>query len=124
VIASLIFLHQYLLPQAPNSPSWLGGILQNMIVIVVPFATLAAAVLMISRLRYPHLVNQYLRGKKPFAYLLWTVVLLILVIFIFEISAAIVFCGFAASGPVRWVYQKITMSKAAKPDNHAASDVI
>ena len=40
------------------------------LVYALPLATLGVGVLMVSRVRYPHIVNVYLRGKKPFGYLI------------------------------------------------------
>jgi hypothetical protein len=67
--------------------------------------------LMITRLRYPHLVNQFIRGKKPFANLIWGLLALVIIIPFPQLAIAIGFCGFAALGIVRWLYYKITGKK-------------
>jgi CDP-diacylglycerol--serine O-phosphatidyltransferase len=43
----------------------------------LPVLTLLSSLLMVTRFRYPHLVNQYIRGRKPFSYLVKIVVLLL-----------------------------------------------
>jgi CDP-diacylglycerol--serine O-phosphatidyltransferase len=43
----------------------------------ISFVTLSCGLLMVSRFRYPHLVNQFIRGKRPFAYLVKLVFLVI-----------------------------------------------
>jgi len=53
VIVSLVILHQEILPSL------------NVIIYTLPFCALGTGVLMVSRIRYPHILNQYLRGKKP-----------------------------------------------------------
>jgi len=58
VVVSLVILHQEELPTV------------NVIVYALPFLALGMAALMVSRVRYPHVLNQYLRGKKPFAHLM------------------------------------------------------
>ncbi len=100
VIVSLVILHQETLPSL------------NVIIYALPFCALGSAVLMVSRIRYPHILNQYLRGKKPFAYLI-RVLLLLAFIFWTNIQAAMVliFCGFAASSFVKWFYYKIISNK-------------
>lgn len=113
VITSLILFNQYLVNDPHNSGTLMSGIGHNAIVITLPFITIAIAILMISRLPYPHLVNRYLKGRKPFAYLVWTIVLLVLIIFIFEFAAAVIFCGLAASGPAKWLYIKAKIHSAA-----------
>ena len=102
VVVSLVILHQEILPNL------------NVIVYALPFCALGSAVLMVSRIQYPHILNQYLRGKKPLSYLI-RVLLLSAFIYWTNIQAAMVliFCGFAASSFVRWVYFK-TISKKQK----------
>ena len=97
VIVSLVILHQDILPSL------------NVIIYTLPFCALGTAVLMVSRIRYPHILNQYLRGKKPFSYLI-RVLLLCAFIYWTNIQAAMVliFCGFAASSFVKWVYYVIS----------------
>jgi len=69
----------------------------------MPFLTLTLGLLMVSRLPYLHLVNRFLRGKKPF----WVLVVMILVILALlmwpQLVLAIGLCGYAASGPVTWL---------------------
>jgi CDP-diacylglycerol--serine O-phosphatidyltransferase len=100
VIVSLVILHQDILPS------------MNIIIYALPFCTLGSAVLMVSRIQYPHIPNQYLRGKKPFSYLI-RVLLLSVFSYLTSIQAALVliFCGFAASSFVKWFYFKIISKK-------------
>jgi len=100
VIVSLIILHQETLPSL------------NVIIYALPFLALGVAVLMVSRIRYPHIINQYLKGKKPFAYLI-RVLLLLAFVRICNIQAALVliFCGFAASSLAKWFYYKVIRNK-------------
>jgi CDP-diacylglycerol--serine O-phosphatidyltransferase len=100
VIVSLVILHQDILPNL------------NVIIYVLPFCALGSAVLMVSRIQYPHILNQYLRGKKPFSYLI-RVLLLCAFIYWTNIQAAMVliFCGFAASSFVKWFYFKVISKK-------------
>ncbi|MFH1719536.1 MAG: CDP-diacylglycerol--serine O-phosphatidyltransferase [Planctomycetota bacterium] len=96
VIVSLVILHQEELPMV------------NAIVYSLPFLALGTAVLMVSRIRYPHILNQYLRGKKPFAHLM-RVLLLLALVYLLKIQAALafIFCGFAASSFVKWLYYRV-----------------
>jgi CDP-diacylglycerol--serine O-phosphatidyltransferase len=100
VIVSLVILHQEILPSL------------NVIIYALPFCALGSAVLMVSRIQYPHILNQYLRGKKPFSYLI-RVLLLSVFIYLTNIQAAMVliFCGFAASSFVKWLYYKVISKK-------------
>lgn len=95
VLVSLIIFHQETLPT-------LG------VICILPFLALGISILMVSRIRYPHILNQYLKGKKPFEYLI-RLLLLLAFIFVTSIQAALVliFCGFAASSFVRWLYYRV-----------------
>ena len=62
------------------------------------------AVLMVSRVRYARVVNQYIRGKKPFAHLIWLLLFLGLIIWCWQLAFVVIFCGFAVSGLLKWFY--------------------
>jgi len=99
VIVSLIILHQETLPSL------------NVIIYVLPFIALGVAVLMVSRIRYPHILNQYLKGRKPFEYLIRVLLLLAFVIWNIQAALVLIFCGFAASSFVKWLYYKVIRNK-------------
>ena len=100
VIVSLVILHQETLPSL------------NVIIYALPFLALGVAVLMVSRIRYPHILNQYLKGKKPFAYLMRVLLLLAFVILNIQYAALVlIFCGFAAGSFAKWLYYKVIRNK-------------
>ena len=99
VIVSLVILHQETLPSL------------NVIIYALPFLALGVAVLMVSRIRYPHIINQYLKGKKPFAYLIRVLLLLAFVIWNIQAALVLIFCSFAASSFVKWLYYKVIRNK-------------
>ena len=99
VIVSLVILHQDTLPSL------------NVIIYALPFLALGAAVLMVSRIRYPHILNQYLKGRKPFAYLIRVLLLLAFVVWNIQAALVLIFCGFAASSFVKWFYYKVIRNK-------------
>jgi CDP-diacylglycerol--serine O-phosphatidyltransferase len=99
VIVSLVILHQDALPSL------------NLIIYVLPFCALGSAALMVSRIQYPHILNQYLRGKKPFSYFIRALLLLAFVIWNIQAAMVLIFCGFAASSFVKWLYYKVISKK-------------
>jgi CDP-diacylglycerol--serine O-phosphatidyltransferase len=111
VIASLVILNQDIIKKLSEEYTFFAGLSHNIIIAVLPFAALAAAILMVSRIKYPHLVNQLVRGRKPFAYLLWSIAIVVSIVYCFEIALAFVFCGFAASGFVKWFYCRFITHK-------------
>jgi CDP-diacylglycerol--serine O-phosphatidyltransferase len=104
VVVSLIIFHQEELPQV------------DVIIYALPFLALGIAVLMVSRIRYPHILNQYLKGKKPFAYLIRVLLLLGLIIWKRQAALVMIFCGFAAGSFLKWLYYKIFRTRKLAPD--------
>ena len=99
-VTSLIIFHQQVMPDL------------DLLIFVLPFLTLGAAALMVSRIRYPHILNVYLRGKKPFSYLI-RVLLCLGLVFWWGIQTALmlIFWIFICSGPVRWLYFRALREK-------------
>lgn len=113
-VASLIILNQEVVKKIQENWTIYSQVSHDIIIYLLPFATLAAGVLMVSRIRYPHVVNQYLRGKKPFAHLIKAVAIIVIVIYYFEVALVVVFWSFALSGVVRWLINRIFAHKPAE----------
>ncbi|MHC4736741.1 MAG: CDP-diacylglycerol--serine O-phosphatidyltransferase, partial [Planctomycetota bacterium] len=106
VVVSLIIFHQEIIfPELSGgaTPAYLG-FCESAIIYALPFLVLGVAVLMVSRIRYPHILNQYVKGKKPFAHLIWLLLGLGVVVWNIQVALALIFCGFAASSLVKWFY--------------------
>ena len=78
----------------------------KIVIFALPFIALGSAILMVSRMRYPHVLNQYLRGKKTFSQLIKALLILVFVALYIQEALVVVFCGFAASSFVKWLYRK------------------
>jgi CDP-diacylglycerol--serine O-phosphatidyltransferase len=124
VIVSLIIFHQDTLLELSAEEYRPYLICERAVVYVLPFAALGVAVLMVSRIRYPHILNQYLRGRKPFSYLIRVLLLLAFVICAkIQVALVVIFCGFAASSFVKWLYLRIPVSRfASKWSSEAMHD--
>jgi len=83
------------------------SVLNLTIIFALPFVVLGTAMLMVSRIKYPHVLNQYLRGKKPFAHLIKILLLLAFVIWNLQAALVLIFCGFAVSSFGKWLYTKM-----------------
>jgi len=106
VIVSLVILHQEMLQTYEESLPIVDGI-----VYVLPFLALGLAALMVSRIRYPHVLNQYLRGRKPFGHFIRVLLLLAFLAWNRQVALVLIFCGFAASSFVKWLYYRTPVSK-------------
>jgi CDP-diacylglycerol--serine O-phosphatidyltransferase len=98
VIVSLIIFHQ------EDVPGF------DALIYVLPLVTLGVAVLMVSRIRYPHILNLYLRGKKPFSYLIQLLFFLGAVVWKMQAALVLIFGVFAGGSFLRWLYDR-TMHK-------------
>lgn len=124
VIVSLIIFQQDALPKLFDENLQFQRILENIILYSLPFITLGTSILMVSRIRYPHIINHYIRGKKPFAHFIRALLFLALVIIGKPQTAlALIFCGFAISGVVKWLYLSASRHKySITPESPLPSD--
>ena len=109
VIVSLILFHQeIILPElsAGDTPAYLG-FCESAVLYALPFLVLGVAVLMVGRIRYPHVLNQYIKGKKPFEHLIRVLLFLLFIIWSRQAALVLIFCGFAASSFVKWFYYRV-----------------
>ncbi len=113
VLISLVIFHQETIPEMLEKGSSVYAAFQNTIVFALPFVVLGAGILMVSRIRYTHVLNRYFKGKKPFAYLLTSLLALGLVIWVRQPALVIGFCTFGASGFVKWLYLRLLRGKAS-----------
>ena len=107
VIVSLVIFHQEALPELAAKGTQAYLICENIIIYALPFLVLGVAVLMVSRIRYPHILNQYIKGKKPFAHLIRVLLFLGLIIWSRQAVLVLIFCGFAAGGFGKWFYYRV-----------------
>jgi CDP-diacylglycerol--serine O-phosphatidyltransferase len=109
VVVSIVIFHQETLLELASK----GGLsssysfCESIVIYALPLIVLAVAVLMVSRIRYPHILNQYIKGKKPFAHLMRALLFLALVIWSRQVALVLIFCGFAASGFLKWFYYRV-----------------
>ena len=73
----------------------------------LPIVTLAVACLMVSRIRYPHLFNQLLRGRRSFRHLVNLIFAMVVVFAAHELAIPLIFSYYVLSGPARAIAGKI-----------------
>jgi CDP-diacylglycerol--serine O-phosphatidyltransferase len=130
VIVSLVIFHQETVPDILTHPGRelsTGGIinfmLDDLILYLLPFLAMGLSVLMVSRIRYAHVINQYIRGKKPFAHLIRTILFFVVIIWQRQLALIFIFCGFAASGFLRWLYYSIKRKNQLVTESGAISGI-
>lgn len=121
VLVSLVIFQQQTLPELFTNNPRAYRICEDAVLYTLPFLALGIAILMVSRIRYPHTINQYLKGKKPFAYLIWALLLLALIVGTRLAALVLIFCGYAASSFVKWLYEKVIAKKRFVPVRQQAA---
>jgi len=108
-VASLVILYEHV---AEIRGWWLVNLL--------PGITIVAALLMVSRVRYAHVGNRYLRGRKPVGF----VVLMLIIAGLFMVWPAptltSITCLYALSGPAIWSAQRLRAHRATENPAPAA----
>jgi CDP-diacylglycerol--serine O-phosphatidyltransferase len=122
VIVSLVIFHQETLIKMLEKNSWMYSLCESAIIYLLPLMLFAVGVLMVSRIRYPHIVNQFVKGKKPFEHLVWLLMLIGLMFMKWfrQPALLLIFCGFAASGFVKWFYYKV-LNKSEKTSQNTTT---
>jgi CDP-diacylglycerol--serine O-phosphatidyltransferase len=81
--------------------------IEQLLDIGLPLATVALAILMVSRVPYPHLANQMLRGRRSFGHLVKLVFAGVAVLLMRELSLPVMFWGFALSIPLLLLWKLV-----------------
>ena len=74
---------------------------------VLPFFALMVGLLMVSRIPYPHVVNQVFRGEKSFSHIVKLVFALVALMVIRGYAVPIVFCAFVLGSPLRFAWERV-----------------
>lgn len=73
---------------------------------ILPLVTLAVAGLMVSRIRYVHLFNQLVRGRRNRQHLIQLVFALAVIFVMPQMSAPVLFCWFAFAAPIKALWNE------------------
>lgn len=105
VVAGWVLMQQELARQAAylRYHGWIGrwvGHLSSLCVWTLPIIVLMSGLLMISHIRYPHLVNRYLRGRRSFERLILVVIGLLALVIAHQYAIGIGMLIYVLSGAV------------------------
>jgi phosphatidylserine synthase len=78
-----------------------------------PLGTLVAALLMVSRVSYPHITKQILRGRRPFSVIVQLVLALFVIALTKELAFFLLFWGYALSGVLRYALFRVARPKSS-----------
>lgn len=109
-VVSLAILH---------SASWSGlnpEMMQAFVRVWAPLGTLAVALLMVSRVSYPHITKQILRGRRPFSVIVQLVLALFIIALVPELACFLLFWGYALSGVARYLLFRLAREKSSRTE--------
>ncbi len=107
VLVSLVIFQQEALIGFFSEKSQVLNYINTAIFFLLPVVIITVGLLMVSRVVYPHVINQYLRGKKPFGYLIRFLFLIGLVIWSWQTALLVTFWAFAFSGILQKAFSKL-----------------
>ncbi len=109
-VASFAFLF-YALRQESNTLVYAGAIdaaLQR----ILPFFALLTALLMVSRIPYPHVANQLVRGQKSFRHVVGLVFALVVIMIVRGYSVPVLCAAFVLAGPAMHFWREVVRKEA------------
>jgi CDP-diacylglycerol---serine O-phosphatidyltransferase len=84
----------------------------SMVLWSLPFVTLALGLLMVSNVRYTHILNQFIRGRRPVGHLVLIILALVLAFLLREVLIPVGFCAYVLSGPVGSAWRRLSGRRA------------
>lgn len=124
VIAASVIFFEGLQPGAPhilpfNVPPMISQWILETFPYTMPIILLLVAVLMVSPIPYEHVINQYLRGRKPFSYVVRAAMLILFLLWQPQVAAMIAIYAYAFWPLLKATWRKIFRPRT-KADNGAA----
>jgi len=109
-VVSLVLMQQSLLVDSAQVPwAWAATLMQwvaAFCAVILPAVLLLMGVLMVSPVRYPHLVNKYLRGRRSMTRLIGALVIILLLIVSHRYTLGVGMMCYALWGAVAWVWAR------------------
>ena len=116
-VVAFILMQQDMLREGFNG-------LSRFCVWLLPLVVGATGLLMVSNVRYPHVVNRYLRGKRSVGRLLFVLGILLLLVVWHQYTLGIGMLVYAMVGPASWAYARLrprTLQQPQAPATPAAT---
>lgn len=99
-------------PAMMETTQVIGSVLMAVITRGLPVFTLILACLMVSRIRYPHVSNQVLRGRESFRQILQLVFATVAVLALHNLAIPLIFCYFVLAPPLRAIWAKLAVYRS------------
>ncbi len=113
-VASLVLLHQHFLRHQAEGVHLDASWRLRISAVAMVAVALLAALAMVSRLRYVHVLNRYVRGRAKIETIAWVVIVLLLLLVRPQGALAAAFVLYALSAPMAWLW-KMARRKSPHP---------
>jgi CDP-diacylglycerol--serine O-phosphatidyltransferase len=87
----------------------------DVLVCILPVLVCATGLLMVSNIRYPHVVNKYLRGRRSIGRVIFVVFLLLMIVVAHRYILGIGCLLYAMLGPLSWLLSRMRPKPPAPP---------
>jgi len=105
-IAGFALMFYRLQPGVEGSP-WYAEQIHSVLQTILPGFAVVLALLMVSRIPYPHVVNQFFRGQRSFSHLVGLVFSLVAIMVIRDYSVPIICSAYAIKSPAMYFWEKL-----------------
>jgi CDP-diacylglycerol--serine O-phosphatidyltransferase len=86
----------------------------NIIQTMLPWFAALVAAAMVSRIPYPHVVNQLINGQRSFGHLVMLIFTVLAIMVVKGYAVPLVCVGFVLSGPIKYVWQEAVQRRPHK----------
>jgi len=97
--------------RSQENPLQFGPQIDVALQFALPFFAVLLAALMVSRIPYPHVVNQVFRGQRTLRHLVGIIFSLVAVMVVRDYAVSIVCVSFALYGPIRFAWELLVQKK-------------
>ena len=109
-VAGFAILFYYLRLEDTRIPA--AARIDTVVQMALPFYGLLLAVLMVSRIPYPHVVNQVFRGQRSFGHVVALVLGLLVVMAVREVAVPVLFLLFVLAPPAWHLWHRVRQRQA------------
>jgi len=85
-------------------PAFDPELVRTILAVWAPLGALTVALLMVSRVPYPHITKQILRGRRPFRHLVQVVVVFFIIFLIQDLALVLLFWVYGIGIPLRYLW--------------------
>jgi CDP-diacylglycerol--serine O-phosphatidyltransferase len=90
--------------------------LNHCLLLAAPIGTLLVALLMVSRISYPHLLNQMVRRRRNFGVVVQVVLAISFLVIVQDLAPFLLFWAYALYGPVRHALRRVLPPEPVSPE--------